>query len=244
MYTFESRVRFSEIDHTETMTLPALVNYFQDCSTFQSESLGLGIDALKGKGKAWLLSSWQIVVERYPKMGEEILVDTWPTGFERMCGNRNFRMRTKAGEVLAYANSVWVYMDIIKGRPARPDAEEIAAYKEEEPLKMDYAPRKILLPEHTISKETFPVRRFQIDTNEHVNNCQYIQMALEVMPECERASQVRVEYKKSAVLGDMIYPRTAEEEMRKVVILGNESGEIFATVEFKAKRKYEEVPCH
>ena len=72
MYRFESRVRFSEIDHTEMMTLPALVNYFQDCSTVHSESLGLGIEALKEKGKAWILSSWQIVVERYPKMGEEI----------------------------------------------------------------------------------------------------------------------------------------------------------------------------
>ena len=49
MYRFESRVRFSEIDHTEMMTLPALVNYFQDCSTFQSEDLGVGIDYLKEK---------------------------------------------------------------------------------------------------------------------------------------------------------------------------------------------------
>ena len=31
MYTFESRVRFSEADHTELLTLPGLVNYFQDC---------------------------------------------------------------------------------------------------------------------------------------------------------------------------------------------------------------------
>ena len=29
MYTFESRVRFSEADHTELLTLPGLVNYFQ-----------------------------------------------------------------------------------------------------------------------------------------------------------------------------------------------------------------------
>ena len=42
MYTFESRVRFSEADHTELLTLPGLVNYFQDCSTFQSEDIGYG----------------------------------------------------------------------------------------------------------------------------------------------------------------------------------------------------------
>lgn len=38
-YEFEGKVRYSEIDHRATMTLPALINYFQDCSTFQSEQL-------------------------------------------------------------------------------------------------------------------------------------------------------------------------------------------------------------
>ena len=30
-YEFEGKVRYSEIDHRATMTLPALINYFQDC---------------------------------------------------------------------------------------------------------------------------------------------------------------------------------------------------------------------
>ena len=56
MYTFESRVRFSEADHTELLTLPGLVNYFQDCSTFQSEDIGYGVESLKKSGQAWILS--------------------------------------------------------------------------------------------------------------------------------------------------------------------------------------------
>lgn len=47
MYEFDSRVRYSEVDHHGTMTVPALINYFQDCSTFQSEQLGYGMDVLK-----------------------------------------------------------------------------------------------------------------------------------------------------------------------------------------------------
>ena len=43
-YTFDSKVRFSEVDHTGRITLPGIINYFQDCSTFQSEDLGLGIE--------------------------------------------------------------------------------------------------------------------------------------------------------------------------------------------------------
>ena len=42
-YEIEGRVRFSEIDHRRRMTLPAIINYFQDCSIFQSEE---GMDAV------------------------------------------------------------------------------------------------------------------------------------------------------------------------------------------------------
>lgn len=50
-YEFESKVRYSEIDHRGTMTLPALINYFQDCSTFQSEEIGYGMEVLKKEKK-------------------------------------------------------------------------------------------------------------------------------------------------------------------------------------------------
>ena len=56
MYEFNSRVRYSEIDHHGTLTLPALINYFQDCSTFQSEDVGLGTEVLKAEKRAWILS--------------------------------------------------------------------------------------------------------------------------------------------------------------------------------------------
>ena len=54
MYTFNSRVRYSEIGNDETLSMYGVINYFQDCSTFQSESLGLGIDALNERHRAWL----------------------------------------------------------------------------------------------------------------------------------------------------------------------------------------------
>lgn len=92
-YTFDSRVRFSEVDHTKQMTLPGIINYFQDCSTFQSESLGYGIDYFTNYGKAWVLSYWQVEVKRYPAMGEKIKVSTWATEFSGLLGLRNFCMR-------------------------------------------------------------------------------------------------------------------------------------------------------
>ena len=133
-FEFEARVRYSEIDHRGTMTLPALINYFQDCSTFHSEAVGLGMNRLKQDKKAWILSYWQIIVKRYPGLCEKITTGTFATEFKGLYGNRNFYMKDEAGEQIACANSIWVFMDLEKGRPARPAPEYIDASGTEEPL--------------------------------------------------------------------------------------------------------------
>ena len=44
MYTFDSRIRYSETDETGALSLLGVINYLQDCSTFQSEDIGLGVE--------------------------------------------------------------------------------------------------------------------------------------------------------------------------------------------------------
>ena len=56
-YSFSGRVRYSEIGENGLLTLPGILNYFQDCSTFHSEAAGLGVKVLKEKNKFWVLSA-------------------------------------------------------------------------------------------------------------------------------------------------------------------------------------------
>lgn len=106
-YSFESRVRFSEIGEKGCLTLPGVLDYFQDCCTFESEQTGLGMEVLKAQKRAWVLSAWQVIVKRYPKLGENIKVTTIPYGFRGFIGMRNFILETADGERLAWANSYW-----------------------------------------------------------------------------------------------------------------------------------------
>lgn len=75
-YRFQGRVRYSEIDEEGKITLPGIINYFQDCSTFQSEDCGAGLSYLKENNRAWVLNSWQIVLCKYPKISENIIIST------------------------------------------------------------------------------------------------------------------------------------------------------------------------
>lgn len=236
MYKIETRVRYSECGEDGKMKLASLINYFQDTSSEQSEMLGLGVSYLREKRRAWILSSWQIVINRMPNVHEEIVVSTWSTGIKKMLGPRNFRLTTKDGEVLAYADTLWVYMDVDKHRPTKPDQEEVDSYGAEPALDMPCKERKITVPEYTELTCMMPVRKYHIDTNGHVNNAQYIQMAMEVADWESSISQVRVEYKKSAVYGDTIMIKKAEEANRTIIELCDEEEQLFAIVELTGER--------
>lgn len=214
MYTFGSRIRYSEVDKNAELTIESLIDYFQDCSTFQTQDGPATMEYLRQKNIAWVLNSWQIVIGRYPKLCEEVTIGTVPYELKGFFGHRNFFMDTKDGERLATANSVWTLFDFEKGIPARITPEIVKAYPVEERLPMDYENRKIVIPEdaEVITAEEIPVRNHHLDTNNHVNNGQYIRMAIESLPEKEvSVSLLRAEYKKQAVLGDTLYP-----EIRKV----------------------------
>ena len=97
MYSFNSRVRYSEVNSEKELTLPSLLDYLQDCCTFQSEDLEIGVDYLAKEQVAWVLSSWEIKIYRYPQMGQHIKVSTWPYAFRGFYGYRNFLRQIQYG---------------------------------------------------------------------------------------------------------------------------------------------------
>lgn len=231
-YKLEGRVRYSEIGEKGYLSLPGILNYFQDCCTFHSESVGQGMKAVKARKRTWVLSAWQVVVNRYPGMGEEIVVGTAPYDFKGFSGSRNFFMDTKEGERLAYANSFWTNLDLTTGHPAKLTDEDIAGYELSPKLDMVYEPRKISLPEQWEEKEAFPVQKRHLDTNHHVNNCQYVLMAEDFLPEGFAIRQMRTEYKRQAVQNDMIYPEVSYGEDKVIVLLNNEEKKPYTIIEF------------
>lgn len=231
-YQFESRVRYSEVDQKQTMTLNAVINYFQDCSTFHSEEVGLGIDFLAKAQGAWVLSFWQIVLHRLPKFGEKILVQTWPYDFKGFYGSRNFTMLSEDQTPLVAANSIWVYVDLKTGHPVRVPKEQREGYALEERLEMDYVPRKIAVSEESVEMPPCSVLKYQLDTNNHVNNGQYVLMASEFLPDHFQVRQVRAEYKKAALLHDVILPKVHLEETSCTVALCDTKGLPYAIVAF------------
>ncbi|MCC8047272.1 MAG: acyl-[acyl-carrier-protein] thioesterase [Clostridiales bacterium] len=257
MYSFTSKVRFSETDETGYLSLINLMNYLQDCCLFHSESLGVGPSNLKKRHRLWLLSGWQIIIDRYPKMFEKITVETIPYAFKGCIGWRNAAILDEDGIFIVRANSSWVYLNTDTGKPEHPDQKEMETYGTEERIPMEYAPRKIKLPENMKSGKPIPVLQDYIDTNHHVNNARYVEIALGLIkksyPEYESAfeidtdgtlsvnedtvqisepyiKEIRVEYKKQAQLGDLLYPEFDKKDDWLYVSLEDEEEHPYASV--------------
>lgn len=236
MYSYETRISFSETDSNLNLSLVGLVNYFQDAAIFEAENGTMNMETLGRKHLAWLLNSWQIVIERMPKLNEKVVVYTSPYSFRGFIGYRNFMMKTCEGEILAKAASVWTLVDIEQVKPVRPTEEILSGYEISEKIDMEYKPRKIKLLGEGEAKEPLSIYKMQIDSNHHVNNAEYVNMAMNFLDTQSQIGELRVEYKTAAYLGEKIYPSVYSAQDCVQVCLNNDKNEPYAVVEFSVKK--------
>ncbi|MCR5652073.1 MAG: acyl-[acyl-carrier-protein] thioesterase [Lachnospiraceae bacterium] len=235
MYSFEGRVRYSETDENEKLSLIAILNYFQDCSTFHGEDAGVGYDVVKKSGCFWVLNYWQIDVYRYPALCEKITVGTSPYECKGFLGFRNFFMDDSEGKRAAMGNSLWTYLNVKTGKPEHVPKQLVEAYGDLLKMDMEYEPRKIRVPDGVkrYCPDSFEVKRQHLDANNHVNNGQYVQMALDYVKKGFKVDRMRAEYKKPAYLGDAMYPVVYEGDRYCAVSLCDSEEKEYALVEFK-----------
>lgn len=228
------QVRYSEVDRDGNITLDAIVDYLQDIVMLHSEEVGMGFNQIKQMGTVWFLSTWQVEIIKTPHIYQKIKVKTNPYGFKGFFGNRNVWIEDENGEMMVRANSIWVYLDMKGMVPKRIEEKAMKPYEPFEPmLEMDYSARKIAMPTDFSALPSTPVKYSQLDTNKHVNNCEYIKTAIDVADIRKMPRQLRVEYKKSALLGNVFFPYICKVDKDIYVDLRDEDGTAFATVVFE-----------
>jgi acyl-ACP thioesterase len=239
MYSFESNVRFSECGSTTHLTIPALINYLQDCSTFHTESIGHGISWGKDHGFAWFIAAWQIQIDRLPRFTEHIRVSTWSYAHRPTLANRNFIIESGDGETLVRADSLWFPFDVVENRVRRIPEEEFDYIKDENvPVTLPPTRRKLKLQGDSRRLRPIEVVEHHLDSNNHVNNGQYVAMATNVVltQDADFAPyRICAQYKNAAKLGDVVVPHLYVEEKGYAVDLVDEEGKSYAIVRMERR---------
>lgn len=234
MYSYDFRVGFSQTDNNRMMTVPAIIDAFQDCSCFHSDDLGVGFDYLIPKSLVWIINYWEVDIIRRPCYGQKLTVGTFPYDFKGFFGYRNFCLTDNVGDYLVKANSLWLLMDWNKMSPSKVTDAMKEAYQLSPKLDMSYSPRKIAIPDVTaVSLEDITIGRHHLDSNGHVNNGQYIKIAMGSIPDCTDYTRLRAEYRDQAHMGDVIHPMLYECDDLTVITLNSDSGTPYTVIELK-----------
>ena len=233
-YANTFRVRYSEIDEELNLPVFGIMNYLQDVATFHGEDTGVGLIRNIGKGVAWILADTQLHIYRAPRFDETIRVSTWSQSLKGMIALRSYTIDSADGERLVTGTAHWIFMDMKNFRPMKITPEEKEAYGEHPEFapEEDLGSRKVKPSGEAEIFESFPVREINLDTNRHVNNAEYVRIASGYLPEGFSCAHLRVEYKKQAVLHDVIVPKLYRDGGKYFVCLDAEDGETYFAAEF------------
>lgn len=240
-FEWKNTIRYSETGRDGRLTVKALLDYFQDIATLHAEELGVGLAYMQPQHMAWFLASWQIVVYRYPKYAEKVIVGTFPYRFKASIGCRNFFLKTEEGELLAVADSKWTLMNTAENRMVLPTEKILTTFTVEEKLEMNYKGKRIKTPSELTEQEPFWIRPHHLDGNGHVNNSQFVQMAMEYLPVDSVVTELRVEYKHQLQLNQKVYAQTGciedDDTQTVIVTLNTEENGACAVVSFLLENK-------
>ncbi len=232
MYSLKYKVTTSTCDSEGRLKLYSALQMMQDCSEMWIDSEPVVKQFFSEQNMAQLLASRQVEVVRVPSFKEELTVTTSVYGMKPMFGFRNTFIYDAEGQPCYRTWSMGAFVDKSSGKLKRVDEATIASMTLEPQLEMDYRDRRIILPkEGGCEGEPIRAMRADIDYNRHVNNANYIRMAMELLPEDFEAGNLRVEYRVAAKLGDVLVPTVYHTE-GAVTVSFSIGKEVSAIIEF------------
>lgn len=214
------------------MKLFSAIQLMQDCSEMWKNSEPAFLNYLIENRAAQLLNFRHLDILRVPELGEQLTCTTSVYGTQGAFGYRNTAIYDASGRPCYLSWCIGAFVSADTGRLIRLPQEVTDKMTIVPQLPMNYGSRKISLPDaEPIPLPDFPVRRNDIDYNQHVNNAHYIRMALECIPEEFVPTLMRVEYKRPVRPGAIIQPALILQPQFAWVLLHVE-GKLCCVVEF------------
>ena len=154
----------------------------QESAFRHAAHMGLGVNDLLRQGRIWALSRFLVIVKQLPGIGENIAVQTWPRGSDRLFALRDYTISNCRGEEIAAAVSSWLIVDTGSQRPVRPAPliAEMPALTKKRAL--EEIPGRLVPAGNPIFQPAFSVKQSDTDIQGHVNNGAFITWIEDSLP--------------------------------------------------------------
>ena len=178
-YTEKHIIPCYDTDASWRLKPTSFMNLAQEAAGRHAVYLGFGYDDLIKSNTAWILSRVHVEFVDAPKWREEVTLNTWHKGLNRLFYLRDFLVTDNEGKTRVKATTSWLVLNLEtrrlvrdpmlmeEGTVCKDNVIETPADKVQMPK--DAAPE--LVRRHAVSYS-------DIDTNGHTNNAMYMQWAM------------------------------------------------------------------
>ena len=242
----EYKINIFNVDSDHICKFSSLVDFLWDIVISQSDSLGETNEGFVHNQCIWVLLKYDITIYEYPKFKDTITVDTKVIGAKKFYGYRQNTIKNSEGKVIGEVFSTAILIDFENRRPMRISSEQGEVYGLNRELHevppLDDIPK--------IKKEDYlkdyPVRYSDIDSNGHVNNVKYMEMAIDTLPRSilneYKIFNIKVLFKKETTDGDTLHiaSEVFEDENSPITTLHNitsNDGKLLSKLQFIWKKK-------
>ncbi|MGH2516324.1 MAG: acyl-[acyl-carrier-protein] thioesterase, partial [Ktedonobacterales bacterium] len=223
-YTLELQVRSYEVMRNGSISPATLLRYLEYIATEASAYLGFDYRWYEAHGSAWVVRDMSLALSRLPGIDDELALATWLSDYKRVQAVREYAVwDAKTSRLLARARARWAYIDRYRGTPMRVHDELLARFPL---LGAAMPPVQVRAGQVSGHIETthaveLTAREYEADTQQHVNNCAYVDWLYDALHQALATSPVlaagraalprrfRMEYARPTLPGQAVRIETA-----------------------------------
>ena len=210
MDTFSNKftVNFSDISENNELTNKGILRLMQELAGEHSDSVGIGLNDTPKTGLAWIILNWKLKVFFRPKWNTSLTINTWTKCKKSLFCYRDLKICDDNNNIVAVAKSKWILFDVNKRRICKVPIDVQEKFTDSDvSVFQDKFVEKLIEPEDSQFIYSYKIQKRDIDTNHHVNNLNYLDYAIEALPQNVSSSifsNLEIMYKHEAKLGDII----------------------------------------
>ena len=216
-FEYSMKIPFDMSDVNGFIKIPQLILLSLQVSGMQSIELGMSdMYILENYNLVWIITDYNMKIERLPVFDEKITVETYAMSHNRLFCYRAFNIKDEEGNTIIEMVATFVLMDR-DTRKVHPVMSEITdAFDSEFSKTMIRGPRFKEL-EGGVEQE-YRVRFYDLDMNGHVNNSKYLDWVFEVMGADfltqHVPKKVHLKYVKEVLAGGLITSQYEQEGLK------------------------------
>lgn len=237
------KVQFDTIDFTGKITMNGLSSYMQMIAANHASILGFNYyKNSKTPEYYWILSKVKYVIDEYPEWEDEVEMETYPGGYEKLFAIRLFDLYNK-GKKVGHIIGDYVLMDAAKQRPAKIKGATGSLAFLDFPYEGESLEKLKATNKEPIRIETRKAYYSELDLNGHMNNAHYVRWIVDMLPlECFKTHEIRsleVNYNVSIMYGTEVKLELIQEDEATYMVSGNNMDD--TTNYFRARIRLEKI---